>query len=379
MLTLVHRDLPDCRFKLVVADEIEQRDTPPNPVPTGENVKPIIRPDDLIPNILRARIGIEKDPSIQVQFTRWGTVAFTLSRNPGGNVYDQINDLERQTIKAANRLSIVQSLLQWLEIGNNNTDLQKTRQTLAVRALSNIIQALPSDASDFQTRELEQKYHSWILRKFESGLSKFLSNNELYSAIAHTPGKLLWSDFGELIYQQFSEISNQPRAVYLLNSFGICAEPSSRNITRLQSIILSNQNLALRQKAFWALARIISLGQPPEWRATINDVEKVAYFVLDQLKNRITEPQVAIDALVCLSQCLLWHLKEHLLHERIVNDISSLGKIYLPCKSEMIGFPQIGKNFDEYLDLIESMTNIETVTIAKGEKIKRFLELVNKT
>ena len=268
--------------------------------------------------------------------------------------------------------------MQWLEIGNNNTDLQKTRQTLAVRALSNIIQALPSDAN-FESRELEQKYHSWILRKFESGLSQFLSNDELYSAIAHTPGKLLWSDFGELIYQQFSEISNQARAVYLLNSFGICAEPSSRNIIRLQSIIQANQHLALRQKAFWALARIISLGQPPEWRATINDVEKVASFVLDQLKNRITEPQVAIDALVCLSQCLLWHLKGHLLHERIVNDISSLGKIYLPCKSKMIDFPQIGKNFHKYLVLIEKMTNIETVTEEDGPEIKRFLELVNKT
>ncbi|MFM6005763.1 MAG: hypothetical protein ACKPA7_19040, partial [Sphaerospermopsis kisseleviana] len=325
LLTLVHRDRPDCRFKLVVADEIESIDTEKS-TPTEGNDKPVIGID--IPKILRARIGIEIDPSIQVQFTQWGRVSLSLSQNPGGNVYDQINDLEKQTLKAANRLSIVQSLLQWLEIGNNNTDLQKTRQTLAVRALSNIIQALPSDAN-FESRELEQKYHSWILRKFESGLSQFLSNDELYSAIAHTPGKLLWSDFGELIYQQFSEISNQARAVYLLNSFGICAEPSSRNITRLQSIIQANQHLALRQKAFWALARIISLGQPKEWRATIHDVEKVASFVLDQLKNRITEPQVAIDALVCLSQCLLWHLKGHLLHERIVNDISSLGQIYL--------------------------------------------------
>ncbi|GCL38501.1 molecular chaperone DnaK, heat shock protein hsp70 [Sphaerospermopsis reniformis] len=376
-LTLVHRDRLDCRFQLVVEDE-PQNDPETNP-PSGSTGGNGIDIDRFIPDILRARIGIEIDPSIQVQFTQWGRVSLSLSQNPGGNVYDQINDLEKQTLKAANRLSIVQSLLQWLEIGNNNTDLQKTRQTLAVRALSNIIQALPSDAADFQTRELEQRYHSWILRKFESGLSQLLSNDELYSAIAHTPGKLLWSDFGELIYQQFSEISNQARAVYLLNSFGICAEPSSRNITRLQSIIQANQHLALRQKAFWALARIISLGQPPEWRATINDVEKVASFVLDQLKNRITEPQVAIDALVCLSQCLLWHLKGHLLHERIVNDISSLGKIYLPCQSKMEVFKQIKKKFDKYLDLIEKMTNIETVTEEDEKEIKRFLELVNKT
>jgi molecular chaperone DnaK (HSP70) len=379
LLTLVHRDRLDCRFQLVVEDE--PKNPRPTPKPTGASVKPPID-TTLIPDIPRARIGSEPDPSVLVQFTQWGRVSLSLSQSGWENarVQQERKRLENQTRQAANRLSIVQSLLQWLEQGSNTKpDLQRTRQIVAVMALSNIIQVLPSDAADFQTRELEQRYHSWILRKFESGLSQLLSNDELYSAIAHTPGKLLWSDFGELIYQQFSEISNQARAVYLLNSFGICAEPSSRNITRLQSIIQANQHLALRQKAFWALARIISLGQPKEWRATINDVEKVAYFVLDQLKNRITEPQVAIDALVCLSQCLLWHITGHLLHERIVNDISSLGQIYLPCESNMVDFVQIGNNFDDYLDLIEKMTNIETVTGGDIGKIKGMLEKVNQT
>ncbi len=305
-------------------------------------------------------------------------MSLSLSQNPHGNIYDQINDLERQTRKATNRLSIVQSLLQWLEQGSNtNADLQKTRQIVAVRALSNIIQSLPSDAADFQTRELEQRYHSWILRQFESGLSRFQSNNEqLYSAIAHTPGKLLWSDFGELIYQQFSEISNQPRAVSLLNSFGICAEPSTKNITRLQSIIQANSPLALRQKAFWALARIISLGQPAEWRAKLIDVENVASFVLDQLKNRISEPQIAVDALGCLSQCLLWHINEHLLHGGIVNEILLLGKVYLPCKTRMVSFPHIERNFDRKLELIEIMFNFKDANdVDKGDLKTWLLEI----
>jgi hypothetical protein len=375
-LTLVHRDRPDCRFPLLVSEEIETIDTKTTPVITEESPRD---PKELIPNIPRARIGSEADPSVLVQFTQWGRVSLSLSQNPHGNIYDQINDLEKQTRKAANRLSIVQSLLQWLEQGSNtNADLQKTRQIVAVRALSNIIQALPSDAADFQTRELEQRYHSWILRQFESGLSRFQSNNELYSAIAHTPGKLLWSDFGELIYQEFTEISNQPRAVYLLNSFGICAEPSARNITRLRSIIQANPHLALRQKAFWALARIISLGQPAEWRAKLIDVENVASFVLDELKNRISEPQIAVDALGCLSQCLLWHINRHLLHGRIVSDISSLGTIYLPCNTNMVSFPQIEKNFDRKLKLIEEMLNIKDTSGETFETVKAWLLEVTK-
>ena len=372
-LTLVHRDRPDCRFPLLVSEEEPDTDgdTIDDPIPAPVTPIPI-------PNIPRARIGSEPDPSVLVQFTQWGRVSLSLSQNPHGNIYDQINDLERQTRKATNRLSIVQSLLQWLEQGSNtNADLQKTRQIVAVRALFNIIQSLPSDAADFQTRELEQRYHSWILRQFESGLSRFQSNNEqLYSAIAHTPGKLLWSDFGKLIYQQFTEISNQPRAVYLLNSFGICAESSTKNITRLQSIIQANPHLALRQKAFWALARIISLGQPAEWRAKLIDVENVASFVLDQLKNRISEPQIAVDALGCLSQCLLWHINEHLLHGGIVNEILLLGKVYLPCKTRMVSFPHIERNFDRKLELIEIMFNFKDANdVDKGDLKTWLLEI----
>jgi hypothetical protein len=385
-LTLVHRDRPDCRFPLLVSEEIETIDTKEYTTPVITEESPTSARDpkelELIPNIPRTRIGSEPDPSVLVQFTQWGRVSLSLSQSGRENarVQQERRHLENQTRQAANRLSIVQSLLQWLEQGSNtNVDLQRTRQIVAVMALSNIIQALPSDAADFQTRELEQRYHSWILRQFESGLSRFQSNNELYSAIAHTPGKLLWSDFGELIYQEFTEISNQPRAVYLLNSFGICAESSTKNITRLQSIIQANPHLALRQKAFWALARIISLGQPAEWRAKLIDVEKVASFVLDQLKNRITEPQIAVDALVCLSQCLLWHITGHLLHGRIVHDISLLGKIYLPCKTKMVSFRQIERNFDRNLELIEKMTNIEIATEDDIKKIKGMLEKVNQT
>ncbi|MFN9407286.1 MAG: Hsp70 family protein, partial [Dolichospermum sp.] len=372
-LTLVHRDRPDCRFPLLVSEEEPDTDgdTIDDPIPASVTPIPI-------PNIPRARIGSEPDPSVLVQFTQWGRVTLSLSQSgfQNGRVQQERRQLESQTREAGNRLSIVQSLLQWLEQGSNiKADLQKTRQTVAVMALSNIIQVLPSDAADFQTRELEQRYHSWILRQFESGLSRFQSNNELYSAIAHTPGKLLWSDFGELIYQQFSEISNQPRAVYLLNSFGICAEPSTKNITRLQSIIQANSPLALRQKAFWALARIISLGQPGEWRAKLIDVEKVASFVLDQLKNRITEPQIVLDALVCLYQCILWHINGHLLHGRIVNEILSLAKVYLPCNTKMKGFPQIEKNFNRKLELIEVAFNLG---IAKGPDIDDIISILEK-
>lgn len=202
------------------------------------------------------------------------------------------------TSQATNRLSIINSLLQWLETpGNVKSDLQQTRKIVAVMALSNILQSLPSDSSDFQVRDLEQRYHNWILQQFQAGLSRYTDVQELHTAIALAPGKMLWCDFGELIYQEFTTISHLPRSVNLLNSFGMCGEPSTHNITRLQSIIQGNQNLAVRIKAFWALARIISPGQPQEWRANLRDVEKVALFVLDQLKYQISEPQVGLDAL----------------------------------------------------------------------------------
>jgi molecular chaperone DnaK (HSP70) len=380
LLTLVHRDRQDARFRLEVSPQQKITQLPkathtPGSVP-GESDKVA----NLIPTISRSRKGKETNPSIQVQFTEWGRIAFTLSQNwQNGNAQAQRRSLENQTSQATNRLAIIQSLLQWLEIGGNaKADLQRTRQTIAVMTLSNIMQSLPSDTSDSQTRELEDKYHNWILRQFDMGLSRFHSNNELHSAIALTPGKMLWLDFEELIYKEFTVISNQPYSVNLLNSFGICAEPSVRNITRLRSLIQGNQHLALRQKAFWALARLISPGQPTEWQTTLTEVEKVASFVLDQLKHQINDPQIALDALSCLSQCIGWHITGHLLHERTVNEILSLKNpnSYLPCRSRMKSFPTISVQFDRRLELIERAFDLSTATAQDIQDLKAwFLEI----
>ncbi|TAE55782.1 MAG: NYN domain-containing protein [Nostocales cyanobacterium] len=377
LLTLVHRDRPDARFRLEVsAKNNKPLSKPSSTTALTATIATNSTAKELIPHIPRSRIGGEVDPTIQVKFTEWGRVTLSLAQLgwQNGHVQEQRKKLEYQTRLAENRLSIVQSLLQWLEQGNNsNADLQRTRQTVAVMTLSNIIQVLSSEAADFKTRELEQRYHNWILRQFESGLSRFKSNYDLYTAIAHTPGKLLWSDFGELIYQEFAIDSNNRGSIPLLNSFGICAEPSTRNITRLQSIIQANQHLALRQKAFWALGRIISLGQPIEWQAKLNDVEKVASFVLDQLQHRISEPQIAIDALGCLSQCILWHITGHFLHERIVNGILSLGQIYLPCEQNMGSYHAISEQFDRKLELIEIAFNLDRGTEKDIEDLKVWL------
>lgn len=377
LLTLVHRDRPDTRFRLEVSPQI----------PTISNVeKPVNQKTvnntatDLIPKISRSRPGKEINPDIEVEFSAWGRVAFSLAQNwQNASVQTQRKNLENQTCQGKNRLSIIRSLLQWLETQSNvKPDLQQSRKIVAVMALSNIIQSLPSDSSDFQVRELEQRYHNWILRQFQAGLSRYNHIHELHTAISLAPGKMLWSDFSELIYQEFTVISHLARSVNLLNSFGFCAEPSVRNITRLRSIIQGNQHLAVRQKAFWGLARIISPGQPQEWRANLNDVEKVALFVLEQLKHQISEPQIALDALGCLGQCIGWHITGDILHERIVNEILSLAKIYLPCQGRMINFRGISQQFDRKLELIERAFHLDTATIIDKEDIRTwFLQTVN--
>ncbi|WP_414530753.1 Hsp70 family protein [Nodularia chucula] len=376
LLTLVQCDRPDARFRLEVSP---QRKLPQNLNGEKAIIEVSHQGADLIPKISRSRLGREINPTIQVQFTEWGRVTLNLSQNWQSKIFqDQRRALESHSCLAINRLSIIQSLFQWLDKTNHTRpELQETRKTVAVMALTNIIQGLPSENADFQTRELEQKYHNWILRQFQSGLSKYTQLNELHTAIAHTPGKMLWSDFDELIYQEFTTISHLPRSVTLLNSFGICAEPSTRNITRLRSIIQGNQHLAVRQKAFWALARIISPGQPQQWQAKLNDVEEVASFVLTQIKHQISEPQIALDALGCLSQCIGWHITGHFLHERIVNEILSLVKCYLPCQGKMFSFPGISSQFDRKLELIERAFYLETATAEDIQDLKTwFLESV---
>jgi len=377
LLTLIHRDRQDARFPLEVSSGVKQ---PHSTSPTSISVGGNITAKDLIPQIPRSRTGSEIDASIQVQFTEWGKVTLNLSQSWQIRAFqEKRRHLEFQSRQAANRLSIVNSLLQWLEsVSQVKPELRRTRQTVAVMSLSNIMQALPSETTDFQTKELEQRYYSWILRQFQIGLSQYNQDNqELYSAIAFTPGKMLWLDLAELVYQKFTAISDRPSSSILLNSFGICAEPSVPNLIRLKSLIQANRHLAIRQKAFWSLARLISAGQPAQWRATPEEVEKVAFFVLDQLKNQIVEPQIALDALGCLVQCIGWHIVGHLLHERIVNETLSLGSIYLPCQNKMGGFPQISTQFNRRLELIERAFNLSTATDQDIHDIKLlFLEVV---
>ena len=102
-------------------------------------------------------------------------------------------------------------------------------------------------------------------------------------------------------------------------------------------------------------------------------MEKVASFVLDQLQNRISEPQIAIYALGCLSQCILWHITGSLLHERIVNGILSLGKIYLPCQQKMRDYRTISDQFDRKLELIEIAFNLDRGTAKDIEDLKVWL------
>ncbi|MFB2738974.1 Hsp70 family protein [Umezakia ovalisporum] len=368
LLTLVHRDRPDARFRLEVSSQ--------GKVPTTNNIQQAAsnRAIELIPQIPRSRCGREINPSIQVKFTEWGRITFSLAQNwQNAHVQDQRKTLENQTCQAKNRLSIINSLLQWLETeSHTRPNLQQTRKIVAVMSLSNIIQCLPSDSSD-EVRELEQRYHNWIMRQFKAGLSRYSHIHELHTAISLAPGKMLWSDLEELIYQEFTIISNLPRSVNLLNSFGICANPSQLNITRLISIINGNQHLAVRQKAFWALARIISPGQPQEWQANVTDVEKVASFVLNQVKHYVSEPQIALDALGCLAQCIGWHITGNLLHERIVNEILSLADIYLPCQPRMISFPGISNQFDRKLELIELAFNLDTASDQDVKDLKTWL------
>jgi len=377
LLTLIHRDRQDARFRLEVSPQRTVKVSHPATISAPNQLANTVA-QDLIPSIPRKRKGIEPDPSIQVQLMEWEKLAFSLSRNwHDAKVQTQRRQLENLSKQAANRLSIIQGLLQWLEQnGQPNAETRQTQQIIAVMSLSNIIQAISSDTQDFKSRDLEKRFHDWVLRQFQAGLSRFEFNNELHSATSLSPGKMLWSDFGESIYNQFSIISNKAFSVNLLNSFAICASGSARNLGRLQNIILSNGHMALRQKAAWALARLISPGQPPEWQVTNQDAEKVAFFILDQFKHSVSEPQVALDALGCLSQCIAWHIAGHPIDESIINDVLKLGKIYLPCQSNMQSYPQIAAQFDRKLELLERACDLSAATEEDIKDLKAwFLEI----
>lgn len=311
----------------------------------------------IIPCIPRVRNESPVSPGLRVSFKDWQVLATTLTGNwTNGKQQELRRRITTQTARAENRIEIIYELIRWLEMSYVvNSALVNTQAVISVMALSNIFQSL--DMNNSRSSQAEEKFKDWIRRQFENCLSNLAY--ELFNQIAETPGKLFWSDFDESLIQAFNSYKIKPMSHAFLNSLAKCGRPTQRNLSLLHQVIKHSQHLGHKEKAAWALGRLISPGQPEEWKANFKDVENTIKLALDQLYHHTTEPQVAQNLLVCLSQGLAWRINGERFSPEICDQVRRLPDTPLPVERRLIYFHKIQESFEKRLSIIPKMLELE--------------------
>jgi hypothetical protein len=349
------------KFPLEVASEIEQVIAP------QQREKSHLT----IPVIPRSREWREVTPELRIDWQKWEAVATRLSyAQNSATFHRERRDLEAQSAIAANRLQIIQNLLYWLERKDYiDNALVNTQVWIAVMALAKLFAA--TNPVDTNVIKLEQRFQTWIKSQFSKGLTT-VSNN-LLTAIAETPGKLFWSGFDKPLGDNYRSISHKPIAHNLLNSLGKCVQPSGDNLNFLLDILRNSQHLVHQDKAAWAIARLISLGQPEGYRAKFADVERSSQIAVNLLYQQVRQPQIAVNLLTCLCQYLGWQNEAITLNPALTRQIEQLPQANLPVNKNLPQYPQIESIFYQRLQLLRGMLNISHISTEELKEIQDWL------
>lgn len=371
-LTLVAQEDEEARFPLEVSADTEEEIDIIEPDITQNRLSD----DDIdiiIPSIPRVRNEIPLSPGLRVDFRDWQVLAANLANNwTNAKLQCSKQRLERQAVRAENRIGVVHELIKWLDISSmKNLKLAKTQALIAVMALSKIFQSL--DANEYRCSTLEERFKGWITQQFDNGLSNL--DYDLFNAIAETPGKLFWLDFDDYLVDKFNSYKRQPMSQIFLNSLAKCGRPTPKNISLLKDVVRNNQNPGVQEKAAWALGRLISPGQPEKWQANFQDVEDVVILCLDQLYYHVTIPQVALNLLVCLSQGLAWRIKGKRFNQEkeICDRVVRLTTATLPVERHFPRYNTIQKLFESRLSVIPKMLEVDK---ASSQDITVIIELL---
>jgi molecular chaperone DnaK (HSP70) len=373
LLTLVSKDNPAISFKLEIATDT--RDSIATNLVISDD--PSIDIKNIIPSIPRTRHNQETiATATKITIEQWENLANGLHHNfSDARLHDIRRDLERDTSFAINRLNIADDLLRWFEIYELGFGQQKpVKLFLAAQGLTKIFERC--DPEDSKVIPLERKYKEWIKDKLVNGLNIVNNSNlsnQLLVEIVGAPGKLIWGEFSELLMRGFERYKSQPRAVDFLNSLGKCGKLDHKLLSLLTKTIKDSPHLSHREKSFWALGRLISPGQPENWRVNFNTVLSIAELTIDQLYTRVTEPQILPNLTGCLSQCLAWQAIGYSFTDSFLSKIRNLPNATLPVYPNLSRFQTIANVFEIRLQLLPKMTNLTLATEAEIQQIQTFL------
>lgn len=368
LLTLVDKNNPKARFQLEVANDLDEFSTKNNPQSPGTPISPPIS---------RHRQGQSSDPSLKIKFEEWENFAnalYNTNNNNTGNLHNKKRNLARETSLASNRMLIATDLIHWLEI--DPWLLGKTAPTkilLAVTGLTEVFRFC--DPEDPQVKLLENKYKRCIRTKLGEDLNRI--NNQLLEQLVSSPGKLLWTDFNLVLMNGFKNLNSKSSGMFLI-ALGKCGKPDQQLLSFLKEVIRDTQaDFSIKEKAFWALGRLISPKQPEKWRVQFNsNIQSITDLTLEQLYQEVKNPQVLTSLLGCLSCCLDWYISGKPLSPSSLSLIKRLPTASFPVDRYLPNFPEITDTFKKRIRIISNMINFDQITEKEKQEINNLITQV---
>jgi len=366
LLTLMTTQAPTAHFDLEIAGDAvaPARFGPPSLL-------------NLLPKIERIRATHTPVAEPSVNFQEWEQLCARLAQKFSfGEGWKQLSNLQKRMSGATNRVALVQKLIQSLPtawpVGSNARQSNVRQTKIALRTLCAVLQSL--SASDPEVARLETQFKQWALAQYKH---KGDLLNDLLPELSETPGKLLWDEWDQPLLEafQFYQKNKPTLALGFLNSLGKCGKPTQQNLNFLRVTARDKADFRIRDKAAWALARLISPGQPTGWQADFAEVEKTAQVVIAWLKNGETDTRV-LDSLVrCLYQCLAWHLLDKNLNQQTRQAVVNLSLDSFSVVSNLPKYPAIRQAVVQKLNGIPKLLELQTASGTDFSEIGRYLRV----
>lgn len=354
------------RFQLEVREREEPSGPEPRPasLPGGGAPTPASTTSGLLhllPSIERSR-GFRPAEGPPVDIGSLRAVAGSLARFPNdGPIQTRLRQLVVASAVASNRLGLADSLLSWLSGSGHRASAQLH---VALCVLPAILEA---EATGSQA---EDQFMAWVKGRYHLGLQE--TPNQVRTPLAEIPGRLLWEGWEELLMEGFNELPNQGLAQSFLNAMGKCCRPTPKVLEFLRRHSEARV-LAVREKACWALARLNSPGQPPEYRVTPEQGLSLCTLALNRLEATEEDPRTLLSLTACLFQGLSWTLRGATPSPEVTRRVQNLRMTRLRAYPRLGQFQQIRNEVQKRIELLPSLLAPARLTESEQEVVKGYL------
>ncbi len=284
------------RFQVEVARE--------RAVSTVASSAPVERNAQFILTIPRERVPVA-EVGHAITASEWTFLARDLAVSPSNaDLQRRVRDQLSASAHAVNRVDLAHSLRPWLGDALFQPVKAGVRCYLALRCIRAVLAGIP--ASDREAQGLDASLQGFVLSQWGQMGRRTLLNRTFAQELALTPGKLLWENWDQHLQAAFKASRTEGFSVGYLDSLGKCG--SYRESGTFLRGVISTGSQPQREKACYALARLLSPGQPAKYRVGVEEAYATLPLLLERLLKDESDHRVTISLMGALWQVAAWEV-----------------------------------------------------------------------